>query len=79
MAELMAVSLPGGLATALTSRRRSRLAVTTLDSMSLSGPRVRLVRAQQPPKYPRRRHRGESRDGQTRPSPAGQSRIKPTR
>ena len=34
MAELMAISLPGGLATALTSRRRSRLAVMALGAMS---------------------------------------------
>eukprot|EP00966_Prymnesium_polylepis_P080460 1864255-Prymnesium_polylepis.1 len=34
MAELMAVSLPGGLATALTSRRRSRLAVKALGAMA---------------------------------------------
>eukprot|EP00966_Prymnesium_polylepis_P013192 304649-Prymnesium_polylepis.1 len=40
MVELRAVSLPGVPPTALTSRRRSRLAVT---AMSLSGPHVRLV------------------------------------
>ena len=33
MAELMAVSLPGGLVMALTSPRRSRLAVTALGAM----------------------------------------------
>jgi hypothetical protein len=33
MAELMAVSLPCGLATALSSRRRSRLAVMALGAM----------------------------------------------
>ena len=34
MAELMAVSLPCGLATALSSRRRSRLAVMALGAMA---------------------------------------------
>ena len=38
MAELMALPSPGGLTTALTSRRRSRLAVTALGAMS--APRV---------------------------------------
>eukprot|EP00966_Prymnesium_polylepis_P224999 5204047-Prymnesium_polylepis.1 len=38
-----------------------------------SGPHVRLVRAQRVLKYPRRPHR------RTRPSPAAQSRSKPTR
>ena len=75
----MAVSLPGWLATALTRQRRSRSAVMALGAISLSGPHVRLVHRATTAQIPSARHRVESHDGQTRPSPASQSRGKPTR
>eukprot|EP00966_Prymnesium_polylepis_P035077 815067-Prymnesium_polylepis.1 len=48
----MALSIPGGLDTALTSQRRSRFAVMALGAISLSGHHVRLVRAATSAKIP---------------------------